>query len=1013
MPHSGPPASPSYARHHWAKADRDGGGRVHLLEHHLADVGACFEALARQPTIRDRLARAAGRGALHDSAIARLSAFAALHDIGKVNMGFQTRIWDAADLRGRRKPPWAGHTSDIAPVLTGDDRETGKWFFDALGWDEILDWDADNGMTSCALFAAAMSHHGEPISLFSYKAANPAAWRPFAGVSPEGCVRRVGALVRRWFPDAFAADAPPLPSAPQFQHLFLGLCELADWIGSNERDFPYCGAPDDDYMSAARAKAQAAVAGIGLDIGAQRRAFNESGLPKFADLFPHIGGPNADGEPNAIQRAAYDAPLDAPVVVVESETGSGKTEAALWRFGRMYERGLADGMYFALPTRAAARQLHGRMTRFAGNMFPAGHAPETVLAVPGYIQAGDFIGKRLPHYDVWWEHGPDDHSRRRLWAAESAKRFLAAQLAVGTVDQAMLGALQVRHSHMRLACLSRSLLVVDEVHASDPYMRVIIEALLNAHVGAGGYALLMSATLGSAARRRWLLRPRRASDVPRISADDAIAAPYPAVSAIDGDNGGGAERVKASGGNNQTKRVRIDGVPLMDDFAAVAKMALDAARRGAKTLIVRNTVGYAVDTQLAVEDAAGDGDAELLFRCGGNDVPAPHTGRFAAADRAELDAAIEARVGKERGAGGLVVAGTQTLEQSLDIDADLLITDLCPMDALLQRIGRLHRHSRGDRPRGYEKPRCVVLLPDGDLAPRAAEESGPVGAANGLGSVYPDLRVLELTRRLVADGAGGAGGGDAVGDGGGGDYSAKGGNAGGGDYGGDGGGNGSGDYGGGGGNAGNAMGNGDDSAKAGGAVGAGGGDAGDAMGSGDDSDGGGNGGDDGGGAGDAMGSGDDSGGGGNVWRIPEMNRELVERATHPDELDALVGTDAGWLEHRNKVDGDMLADDLTAKDALLRLDKPFIDRDAVFADMEAKARTRLGDEGVEVKFCPQPPSPFDPDTAIEGVSIPGHMSVGLTGDESVAPECLPDGGFVFAVEGRRFQYGRLGLQRLD
>ena len=119
-------------------------------------------------------------------------------------------------------------------------------------------------------------------------------------------------------------------------------------------------------------------------------------------------------------------------------------------------------------------------------------------------------GKHLPHYEVWWDdqYSTADPVIKRRWAAESAKRYLAAQIAVGTVDQAMMAALQVRHAHMRAACLARNLLVVDEVHASDQYMRVVLEGLLDAQVGAGGYACLMSATLGSVARQRFSVPSR-------------------------------------------------------------------------------------------------------------------------------------------------------------------------------------------------------------------------------------------------------------------------------------------------------------------------------------------------------------------------------------------------------------------------------------------------------------------------------------------------------------------------
>ena len=109
-----------YRRHHWAKWDRHAiapPGRIHLLEHHLADVGACFEALAEHLSIRRRLAHAGGMAELDDATAARLAVFAALHDIGKVNAGFQTKVWPAADLRGKRRPGRAGHTLDIVPAM--------------------------------------------------------------------------------------------------------------------------------------------------------------------------------------------------------------------------------------------------------------------------------------------------------------------------------------------------------------------------------------------------------------------------------------------------------------------------------------------------------------------------------------------------------------------------------------------------------------------------------------------------------------------------------------------------------------------------------------------------------------------------------------------------------------------------------------------------------------------------------------------------------------------------------
>ena len=491
--------------------------------------------------------------------------------------------------------------------------------------------------------------------------------------------------------------------------MFLGLCTLADWIGSNEAWFPFCDVPGEGYLDVARQSARRAVAEIGLDISGQRGTL-PGGLPSFPRLFGF--------DPNAIQQAAaLDTPLYEQLVVVESETGSGKTEAALWRFARMYERGLVDGLYFALPTRAAATQLHGRVTRFVNQMFPGSCPPEPVLAVPGYLRAGDITGRHLQDYVVWWDDDPDDATRGRRWAAESAKRYLAAQIAVGTVDQAMMAALKVKHAHMRAACLARNLLVVDEVHASDTYMRGILRSLLDAHLGAGGYALLMSATLGSSARRQWLSTGR--SDASVLPLDEAISSPYPAVSvaAPDGD------RLIAVGENSWEKTVRIDAWPRMQSYEWVAERALQAARAGAKVLVIRNTVDYAIGTQQAVEQAAPDDrNRNLLFACQG--TLTLHHGRFAAGDRRLLDSSVEERLGKDRtNAGGVVVVGTQTLEQSLDIDADLLISDLCPVDVLLQRIGRLHPAPTGRPPPWLRSPR-LCRADTGRQRPHTAAAKG-------------------------------------------------------------------------------------------------------------------------------------------------------------------------------------------------------------------------------------------------------------------------------------------------
>jgi len=178
-----------------------------------------------------------------------------------------------------------------------------------------------------------------------------------------------------------------------------------------------------------------------------------------------------------------------------------------------------------------------------------------------------------------------------------------------------------------------------------------------------------------------------------------------------------------------------------------ADIAIDAARRGARVLVIRNTVDQAVATWRAIAETLPTLCLEIDGR------PTLHHSRFAVEDRRRVDTAIESAFGKDASEAPVIAVGTQTLEQSLDIDADLLITDLCPMDVLLQRIGRLHRHARA-RPEAFQKPVVHILCPEGGLDPLAREKRfenglGAWEAQGVLNGIYTDLRILEATRRLA------------------------------------------------------------------------------------------------------------------------------------------------------------------------------------------------------------------------------------------------------------------------
>jgi len=546
--------------------------------------------------------------------------------------------------------------------------------------------------------------------------------------------------MRTWFPLAFASNQPSLPNSEAFQHGFAGLVMLADWLGSDRAFFPFA---DDcaDRMPFARAAADRALRAVGLDVQRARATLGPDlpGFERISEFSPR----EAQATTMALSR-----PLEGSLTILESETGSGKTEAALGRFVQLFHAGLVDGMMFALPTRTAATQLHARVHDAMKRAFPdEATRPAVVLAVPGYLRVDDVHGVRLPGFEVLWNDDHHERMRHLGWAAEQPKRYLAGTVVVGTIDQVLLSALRVGHAHLRATALLRHLLVVDEVHASDAYMNRVLEEVLKFHVSAGGHAFLMSATLGSHVRRRLehaALGAINHNAPGTLKA--ALSTPYPAV------------HHAARGAVFTTTEITTPGLPktvhvsveaLADDPCAIASRAFDAARAGARVLVLRNTVTDALATQLALENLITIADQELLFRVAG--IVTLHHARFSREDRGLLDEAIERDFGKRAPARrGIIAVATQTVQQSLDLDADILFTDLAPMDVLLQRVGRLHRHPERNRsrPAAFERARAVVMTSNAPLE-KSLLKSGEARGNHGVGTVYDNVLILEATRRRL------------------------------------------------------------------------------------------------------------------------------------------------------------------------------------------------------------------------------------------------------------------------
>lgn len=875
---------------YWGKLKRDDEtGEVqcwHPLDAHCADVAAVTNVLLSESILRDRLQQLHGERELTDEHVDRLCVLSALHDAGKFNHGFQERA-------GSPDGPFVGHVGEIVNAVNSYD-EMADAILDALDVFALADWfeTGEREKQLQAFLLMVFGHHGRPVAPdYSFKSSR---WKPRNDRDPIRGIADLRQRTEEWFPGAFENNINPFSGCPEFQHAFNGILTLADWIASDEEFFPYADNVD-GYFSRAVRRAEDAVTQLGLDPSGIRRILQQQGSPEFSTIAP------AEYSPRPVQNACGDLEnySEGSLSIMESDTGSGKTEAALLRFAELFHDGLVDGMYFALPTRTAATQLHGRVIDAMEQAFPdQKQRPPVVLAVPGYLSVDREQGQRLAPFRVLWD---DDDSWRwhaRGWAAESPKRYLAGTVAVGTVDQVLLSALQVKHAHLRASSLLRHFLVVDEVHASDTYMDRLLETVLDYHLEAGGHAMLMSATLGSSARRRFLRGPR--SDVEEI--DDALERSYPLVTQVD------AERTQQqdlhASSVAEPKKIKVESEPVSERPQEVARLAHAAARRGARVLVIRNTVPACVQTQQAMEDIAGK-DVSCLFAAA--DVPTPHHARYAPSDRDLLDRAIERDFGKESQRDGVVAIATQTVQQSLDLDADYMISDLCPIDVMLQRVGRLHRHPEerpaDSRPGGFKTPHLTVVVPEDRDLGGCISENGKAFGPNGLGTVYPDLRMLEAACRLVEEH--------------------------------------------------------------------------------------------------------------DLWTIPGMNRELVERGTHPDVLHE-IAENAGepWLQHQKQVLGTRGAEHAHAGVVTIRRDVDFGEPASLFPrDLDDRIKTRLGTDDRRVEFDPPVAGPYG--QRVEVLTVPEYSLPDEYEDETPENVVADDGQIRFEFAGTQFVYDRLGLRTLE
>ncbi|WP_435804383.1 CRISPR-associated helicase Cas3' [Streptomyces hirsutus] len=711
----------------WGKSRERAGGSTNLLMAHLLDTAAVAELLwdgflARSTrSALDEVAGGPGQGR-------RLFAWlCGVHDCGKATPAHQ-RLWpEGAEAVRRSGLTWL-ETAAVAGA-----KQQKRWRHDWAGGlmaRELLaeaDWSAQQLDWVWPLVAG---HHGAFPSLRDVQEPRPAkgqlrgrgAWRRVQQALLDVFTREIG------FGTLDEVEPAVVPSRA-FQLQLSGLVVMADWIASDERFF--VGMDDLRLVSLDASRERAASAWKALGLQGGWGALDVPGPEAFRDRFGYVPRPSQAMVVEAARRMGGPG-----LVVVEAPMGEGKTEAAQAAAEVLAARFGADGVFVGMPTQATADPMFTRTRRWVEAI--EGELASRVVLLHGkrsfnrewrtllegsaaYADEAfcgvDEFGLGDDPYGVESEvHGMPERQAPAEWFL-GPKRGLLAPFVVGTVDQLLYAATRTRHVMLRMAGLAGKVVILDEVHACDVYMSQFLREALRWLGQAGVPTLVLSATLAPV-QRQGLVEAYLAGAASREELRVEVPAPsgYPSVTAawlpaseepkfhVDATDSWREDlgvvvravpEVVPGARSSREERERLQG----EADARVGDLLASELVDGGTALVIRNSVARA---QSLYE--------ELCGRFGDDEVRLLHA-RFTVARRADLTEESLRLLGPQtpRPRGGrLILVATQLAEQSFDVDADMLVTDLAPVDLLLQRVGRLHRHEGTWRPDRLRAPRVFV-----------------------------------------------------------------------------------------------------------------------------------------------------------------------------------------------------------------------------------------------------------------------------------------------------------------
>ncbi len=668
----------------WAKKGKPGADTWLPLPQHLADAAGIARLLWRN-WISESVRHLVETDLSQPEQAENLFVFlAASHDIGKATVVFQAK-------------PRAFHPDDLDEQLLLGLQSAG---FPIKRYESILNkTKVPHAMASemilrqmgCDRGLAAIlgAHHGKPQSNQILRDFSPKSYPAEYHMEKAGKAA-YGAVWQELLDLALALSGFEgigiLPKANmKAQMLLSALVIVADWIASNEGFFPYQSLYSEQKPA--------------LDLERANKAWNELKLPDARYWELNLLEPDQFYTHRFGIKTPYPAQLAALMVglqcvkpgifILEAPMGTGKTEAALALaeiIGQMTQK---SGLFFALPTQATSNAMFQRFLPWTQSIEKDGRY--TIRLAHGKAQfQEDYQALMAGGREV----GEDEQDAVVHQWFEGNKKALLADYVVGTIDQFLLSALKQKHVMLRHLGLAGKVVILDECHAYDAYMNRYLDQAL---FWMGAYqvpVVILSATLPTK-RRAALIKAYLGEGQPNEAdvADWETSIAYPLLTYTDH----GTVKQVAIADDSPSRKIELEHFP---DEQHLVKRLDELLQHGGQAGVMMNTVKRAQKIYQMLAEAFGEDQVTLTHA------------RFLAPDRIKTEEQLLIRLGKQSGekerAGRHIVVGTQVIEQSLDLDFDLLVTELCPMDLLLQRMGRLHRHDR-PRPESLKTARCLLL----------------------------------------------------------------------------------------------------------------------------------------------------------------------------------------------------------------------------------------------------------------------------------------------------------------